>query len=82
MLDYSPLDQWCRRPTWYTGHPSDLQERKAAVDELIRQPGFDPADAAAYVRANHSDGIWAGKDGDMEKAIREFEAYARKRMRG
>ncbi|GEM_PF-1782039 len=81
MFDYTPLDDWCRVPTWYTGHKFDLDRRKDAVDELIRQPGFDVAEAVAYVRANAADGIWPGEEAKKDAALREFETYLRQRLK-
>lgn len=78
MVDYSGLDHWCGLPTWYTGHSMDLQRRREALERVIDLPGFDPADAAAYVADNHADGIWPGKEGEMRKAITEFEAMAKR----
>lgn len=81
MFDYSPLDHWCRVPTWYTGHKFDLDRRKAAVDDIIRKPGFDPDQAVAYVRENGADGIWPGEEDKKNAALREFDVYLRKRFK-
>jgi len=80
MFDYTPLDHWCRLPTWYTGHKFDLDRRKEAVDELIRKPGFDVTEAVAYVRENGAEGIWPGEEPKKAAALRELEAYLRKRL--
>lgn len=66
---YKVFDDFCRRPTWDTSHPSDRQIFRAALRSAIRLPGFSPEGMAAYIRANHAKPIWPKSDAEIAKAI-------------
>ena len=82
---YATFDDFCRRPTWDTSHPSDVQIFRAALRSVVRQPGFSPDEMGDYIRRNHANPIWPKSDADLGKVIdgliREARAAQRRILR-
>jgi hypothetical protein len=66
---YEAFDDFCRRPTWDTSHPSDVQVFRVALRSAVRQQGFSPDEMGEYIRRNHSDPIWPKSEAELDKVI-------------
>jgi len=71
-MNYSVFDEFCRRPTWNTGHKSDLLVFSAALRVANRQPDFSPAEMVEYIRKNGSDGIWPISDTKLNLVLSDL----------
>lgn len=74
---YEVFDDFCRRPTWDTSHPSDLKVFRAALRSAIGEEGFSPAAMGNYIRSNHADPIWPKSKADFEEVIEGLIREAR-----
>ncbi len=77
MSLYAVFDDFCRTPTWDTGHPSDLQKFSAALRLSNKHQEFDPSEMSTYIRANHADPIWQRTPTQINKTIADLERRAR-----
>ncbi len=68
-LDYSPIESYCKIPSWNTTHPHDDRRLAAALDELVAQPGFEIERLLAHIRANHAEPVWGWKLGELERVL-------------
>lgn len=66
---YEAFDDFCRRPTWDTSHPSDVQAFRAALRSVVRQKGFSPDEMGDYIRRNRSDPIWPKSEAELDKVV-------------
>ena len=74
---YAAFDDFCRRPTWDTSHPSDVQVFRAALRSVVRQPGFSPEDMGDYIRRNRAEPIWPKSEAELDNVIQGLVREAR-----
>lgn len=67
---YEAFDAFCRRRTWDSSHPSDVQVFRAALGGVVRHPGFSPDEMGDYIRQNHAQPIWPKSKAELDKVIR------------
>jgi hypothetical protein len=71
-MDYSIFDNFCRRPTWHTTHPSDEKLFSAALRQANQNPDFSPEEMGRYIRQYGSDAIWPRTGADVEASVRRL----------
>ncbi|MCH4151418.1 MAG: hypothetical protein LKF30_05655 [Sphingobium sp.] len=80
---YSVFDQFCRRPTWDTFHPSDLKKFKAALEFAAQHPKFSPEEMGEYIRQNHTQPMWPKSSEQIglviTRLVREAHRYLNQR---
>lgn len=74
---YQVFDEFCRRPTWDTIHPSDQQVFRAALRKAVRFPGFSPDEMGEYIRRNHAEPIWPKSESELNSVIGRLVKDAR-----
>lgn len=74
---YEAFDDFCRRPTWDTSHPSDVQVFRAALRSVVWQQGFSPEDMGDYIRRNHAEPIWPKSEAELDKVVQGLVREAR-----
>lgn len=74
---YQVFDEFCRRPTWDTTHPSDQKVFRAALRKVVRVPGFSPDGMGEYIRRNHADPIWPKSASELDAVIGRLVKDAR-----
>jgi hypothetical protein len=78
---YKAFDDFCRRPTWDTSHPSDVQIFRAALRSVIRKPDFSPDEMGEYIRRNHAKPIWPKSEAVLGDVIQGLVREARTALR-
>ncbi len=74
---YEAFDAFCRRATWDTSHPSDIQIFRAALRNVIRKPNFSPDEMGEYIRRNHAKPIWPKSEEVLDDVIQGLVHEAR-----
>ncbi|WP_155908494.1 hypothetical protein [Asticcacaulis sp. YBE204] len=59
---YHIFDDFLRKPTWSTSHPSDVGNFRAALSDVIGHPDFDPDEMGRYFQQHGADDIWKGSN--------------------